>query len=71
MDESKSPEIVAALDNLSLSMFGRARSLAKAGNGCVCCGKPATEFRDDLSRREYGISGLCQACQDKVFGSDE
>jgi hypothetical protein len=25
-------------------------------------------FRDEISRREYTISGLCQNCQDKVFG---
>lgn len=28
----------------------------------------ATEFRDALSRKEYGISGMCQKCQDSVFG---
>ena len=25
------------------------------------------EFRDDLSKREFTISGMCQVCQDKVF----
>lgn len=24
-------------------------------------------FRDDLSRSEYRISGMCQSCQDMVF----
>lgn len=28
----------------------------------------ASPFRDDLSRGEYSISGLCQDCQDKVWG---
>jgi len=28
----------------------------------------AAEFRDDLSRKEFEISGLCQTCQDKTFG---
>lgn len=37
----------------------------------IGCGGPATEFRDDISRREYGISGLCQMCQDAVFGTTE
>ena len=27
-----------------------------------------TTFRDNLSYREFLISGLCQKCQDKVFG---
>lgn len=47
------------------------RGSAIAADRCVDppfgCGKPADEFRDDLSRREYTISGLCQACQDEVF----
>lgn len=25
-------------------------------------------FRDELSRKEYSISGLCQDCQDEMFG---
>lgn len=27
-------------------------------------------FRDELSAKEYYISGMCQRCQDKVFGED-
>jgi hypothetical protein len=26
------------------------------------------ELRDELSKKEYYISGMCQECQDKVFG---
>ena len=25
-------------------------------------------FKDELSKKEYSISGLCQDCQDKIFG---
>lgn len=32
------------------------------------CGKPVDVFRDSLSLREYKISGLCQKCQNKIFG---
>lgn len=28
---------------------------------------PKKDFRDELSRKEYKISGLCQSCQDKMF----
>ena len=28
-------------------------------------------FRDPLSAKEYTISGLCQDCQDSVFGTDD
>jgi hypothetical protein len=40
---------------------------------CPFCGKRlnlATEFRNEKSVREYGISGLCQSCQDETFGVD-
>ena len=59
------------LDNITLDVFGRSRTLALAGRACVTCGKPATEFRDALSVKEYGISGMCQACQDLVFCEPE
>lgn len=39
---------------------------------CSFCGKdmsnPEGMFRDKLSYKEFGVSGLCQDCQDKVFG---
>ena len=39
---------------------------------CPLCMKGINEdsFRDALSRREYGISGMCQECQDKIFTED-
>lgn len=36
-------------------------------NCCVSCKKPAIDFKDDLSRKEYSISGFCQTCQDDLF----
>lgn len=33
------------------------------------CGQPITEkFEDAASEKEYRISGLCQTCQNEVFG---
>lgn len=64
----KSPEIEALLEKMA------GRTTAIKANVCIPkpigCGGPAVEFRDDLSRREYGISGLCQSCQDNTFGYD-
>ena len=54
-------------EDISMKFFGRSVTLANAGNQCVCCGKNATEFRDEISKREYRISSLCQHCQDEVF----
>lgn len=36
-------------------------------NICPSCRGSASKFRDELSKKEYSISGLCQSCQDKVF----
>ena len=58
-------------EDISMMFFGRSVSLAKAGNQCVCCGKSATEFRDEISKREYAITTLCQHCQDEVFADIE
>lgn len=39
-------------------------------NACSTCGGDIVEndFKDELSRKEYSISGMCQSCQDSVFG---
>lgn len=29
------------------------------------------EFTDELSRTEYSISGMCQECQDSLFGDGD
>lgn len=42
-----------------------------AENKCPICNKPIGVFRDALSKREFEISGICQECQDKVFGERE
>ena len=57
-------------ENMAMQMFGRSRILAIAGNSCVKCGQGATKFSDELSRKEFGISGFCQTCQDEVFATD-
>lgn len=43
---------------------------------CTCCGIGGYQlanvsFRDEISRKEFSISGMCQSCQDSVFQSDE
>jgi hypothetical protein len=51
---------------------GKAK-LIEAGQ-CPFCGEVIEgpeDFRDELSRREYSISGICQACQDRIFGKEE
>jgi len=59
----KTPEMEKALRELFPS-----RANMDVGK-CVTCGNPITKFRNELSEREYKISGMCQDCQDSVFGS--
>lgn len=59
--KDKSPDMIKAIK----AMFGDQEGI------CPTCQKPlkgdTSEFRDDLSRKEYTISGMCQSCQDGVF----
>ncbi len=48
--------------------FGRTTAIV--GDTCVFCHKEATEFHNEISRKEYRISGICQSCQDETFGVD-
>ena len=67
----KSPAMEKFLDDLSQQMFyGRKRSDHIKHGVCICCGGPATKFRDSLSKKEFGISGTCQSCQDSLFDED-
>jgi hypothetical protein len=64
----KSEGVEAAIANT----LGQDRRIAIRADRCqpapIGCGGPATEFRDHLSAKEYRISGLCQKCQDAIFG---
>jgi hypothetical protein len=48
--------------------FGEQVKDVEAGN-CPFCHKKVdlAEFRDEVSKKEFKISGLCQKCQDSVF----
>ena len=39
---------------------------------CPLCDEPICmeDFEDELSRKEFTISGLCQECQNEAFGID-
>jgi hypothetical protein len=64
----KAPGIEAFLEDIS----GRSSAIKvdKCINPPLGCGGPAVSFRNEISKREYGISGLCQKCQDAIFGAD-
>jgi hypothetical protein len=50
--------------------FGRQAGRRLDDGMCPRCGKPPGKFRDEVSVREYGITGLCQPCQDVIFRED-
>ena len=35
---------------------------------CVTCNATDVRFRNEISRKEYTLSGMCQKCQDDFFG---
>jgi hypothetical protein len=62
----KAPVIAEALD----AIFGRSGAIVH--DQCVMdITHNASQFRDVLSAQEYTISGMCQTCQDAIFGGDE
>ena len=66
----KSPGIAKALNAFLGGSRERSVHEAMCVPSPVGCGLPVDEkdFRDNLSKREYAISGLCMNCQDKIFG---
>ena len=52
-------------------IFNKFEVSVKTSKVCPFCGHEVdtTQFRDELSVKEFHISGLCQNCQDEVFGN--
>ena len=56
----------------SIQLFLKSISVGDIDKGeCPTCGDKIGSFRDTLSEKEYSISGMCQSCQDNVFGLEE
>ncbi len=64
----KHQDLAKLQDSLAIQLGGRTKEQAAKEHVCVSCQQPILCFRDRLSRTEYNISGLCQTCQDEVFG---
>ena len=46
---------------------GRSRRAYIHANKCVRCGGDASQFIDEVSRKEFAIRGWCQHCQNEMF----
>jgi len=50
-------------------VFPKAYKSIREGK-CPICGSTDKYFRNRDSLREHSISGICQKCQDAIFGED-
>lgn len=58
----------AFLDDTTEAIYGIKRTDAIKNSICPACKGKAVEFKDETSKKEHSISGLCQKCQDDIFG---
>lgn len=65
----KATEKSPAIETLLTQLTGRNRMHSIENSICNLCGEGATKFFDQISRKEYFISGMCQKCQDEAFTS--
>lgn len=65
----KHPQVDAFIQNL----MGKNRTKIIMNGHCMTCNNEfvTDNLRDEISEKEYSISGMCQECQDKAFGADE
>ena len=68
MEPTKKSE---GIESLLTNIAGISRQDAAKQAICTWCKVPVKGFKDQLSAREYRISGFCQACQDSIFGGEE
>lgn len=68
-----------ALDNPRRRFFTQFAARAIGGHNALNAGRCPTcqgeikeeDFTDERSKKEYGISGMCQVCQNSVFGAHD
>ena len=62
--EYKNPILEGLLTELN---SGRNRRSYILNDICIKCEGDASRFTDEVSRKEFAISGWCQHCQDEMF----
>jgi hypothetical protein len=67
-ESDKNPAIVDMMSTIGKAVgYALSPREAWATNRCVNCANGATSFKDEISKKEYMLSGLCQTCQDEFF----
>lgn len=59
------------IEQMLTNLTGVSRKGAVAEGSCTTCKGEATSFKDEISRKEYTISGMCQSCQDSIFDIED
>lgn len=68
--KEKSPGMLREIDKVAKELGGPGLSALKESK-CVLCNGSAEKFDDELSKKEYALSGMCQACQDIAFAEPD
>ena len=50
-----------------LMLDGKSPTQCQKDRVCIACDKPAIQFMDLISLKEYTISTMCQTCQNDTF----
>lgn len=70
--EHKATEKSKGIDDFLKGFTHNGKSRQELLDDCECatCKNPNLDFRNQISEKEYTISGMCQSCQDVIFGKD-
>ena len=65
----------AGMEAFISTLMGKDRKVVIRNGQCMTCDSSGNmlewKWRDELSKKEYAISGICQGCQDEFFGEEE
>jgi hypothetical protein len=67
---SRNNELQEIIDKFDNYFLGITIQEAHENEICIDCKQPITTFKDELSKKEYEISGWCQRCQDEIFNGE-
>jgi len=67
----RDPTLQKALDSLASMIGFLPQDEAETKGLCVRCKESVKAFTDELSERDYNITGFCQKCQDIIYAEPE
>lgn len=70
-NKARRDELIARMGDLGPVAYVWIKNLQD--DKCPLCGEDVKEedFRDELSRKEFELSHMCQFCQDETFQPDD